>query len=159
MASHNAELRKARYDLALRLGYSAKEARAMRDRSAETIRANVQTTRNDLESTPVANRPVEVRNRLETLREWQRGQLRNITESRADITPQRSKEDEWAQWSKRGGEGFPTYLLDEISFYNIDAGEPEFSSYGYRIMYARYVLGYDEADALDFAEYVEDAVI
>lgn len=156
--SRRSEIRKARYDLAISLGYSTTEARAMRDRSAETIRANVQSTRLMLERTDITRRPPETVERLRTLRQWQREQTSDVGSSRVNITPKRTREDEWSLWSSKD-HGFPTAILDEIDLYNAAAGEPEFSSHGFRVMYARYVLGYDEDDALEFAEYVEDSVI
>ena len=158
MPSKRAEIRKARYDLAIELGFSVSDARAMRDRSAETIRQNVQTERLRLERTDITRRDMKTVDRLKTLRQWQRKDNTAFRESRVDITPRSSREDEWSNWSSKGG-SFPTSILDEIDFYNRESGEPEFSSHGFRVMYARYVLGYDEDDALEFAEYIEDSVI
>lgn len=158
MPSDRSELRKARYDLAISLGFSVPEARAMRDRSAETIRQNVQTERLRLERSDITRRTPETTQRLRNLRQWQREQTSDITESRINITPRSTREDEWSEWSKKTN-GFPTAILDDIDAYNSLAGEPSFSSHGFRVMYARYVLGYQEDDALEFAEYVEDSVI
>lgn len=153
--AHNPELRKARYDLAIRLGFSASEARAMRDHSAEHIRSQVQETELRLEHTAIRYRTVEQQTRLATIQRYIY-QESETPARRAEIEPYSSRKDNWSEWS---GNQFPQAMMNRIIAANTSAGMPDFSSFGFRVVYAEYVEGYDEDDALDYADYEEDAVI
>jgi hypothetical protein len=152
------ELRKQRWDLARSLKFNHIEARQMRDWSADRIRNQVRETRRELTAIPSNQRSESQSNRITDLRRFERRQNTDI-QYRADIESMPDRQDNWREWSAKDGPGFPAKFARDILALNESQGLPEFASFGYRVMYASYVLDYEDNEAMDFAEYAADEVL
>lgn len=136
------ELRRTRYRLLTGLGYSAQDARRLRDQSHLHIEQNITRTERRLARRPAIDRSPEQQRRLRAIRDHKR-QLRTEpaeTRSRTESKPTRVRN--FSEWSR--DRNFPPDMLQMVRRINREAGRRPNASYGFRILYHIYVTGETE---------------
>lgn len=143
--AHDATLRKARYDQLRALGYSSKEATRFRDRSADSIDAEVASRQKRIAKKPVAKRTSQESFQLTRIREYRRERREQPTVSREPIESRESRQEQFSSWT--GRRNFPPRIVRYIAEINHAAGLDPLESYGFRVFYWQYVNGYTEREA------------
>jgi hypothetical protein len=154
------ERRRINYSYYRQLGYSARDARRLRDISptrTETVLR--QTQRRITRKTPRRRTPQEIA-LLTNIRIVRReGRIRpdifapreipeEIPEDIADFVrgvgngTREQRLDNFRRWSSR--EGFPPAILDFIMEINMQNNRPAMASFGFRVFYRIYVLGWHD---------------
>lgn len=124
------EIRRARYAQARRLGYTRAEAKKVADRP----RAEPKIVSLRSENVKRRERYAEAR------REGASPGEARVIRSGGD------KRRSWSRWSNVFGDGFPDFIDERIVEANRRGGQPDHARYGYRRVYARYVLGVKDDD-------------
>jgi hypothetical protein len=132
-----------RYQELIRLGYSAKEARRLRDRSGENIDKQIVTTTRQLARIPAEDRSPQVQQRLRALRDRQRVTREQPEIGRGRLESRARRIKNFSEWSKN--RNFPAEVLRRINEINRKAGRRRGSDYGYRVWYHMYVNRETEA--------------
>lgn len=150
MANRN-ELRVSRYKYLTSLGYTAKQARRLRDLSTQNIVANITDRVTEARIVPFERRS-----------QSQRKLLTGIEVSRSDsvvltdrselqrISRTSDRRELFSLYSKR--RGFPVKYLKIIHQINKSVGLSLNNSYGYRVFYHEFVEGLNRSDARAITE-------
>lgn len=135
MPESRADRRKARYDYLISLGFSATEARKMRDHSGRHIERNVKQERKRIKRKKPTNRlPIE----KFRLRAIENSQSKTTLEARERrFMSAGDRRSNFSLWS--GNTGFPPWALKRIAAYNKAKRKSKFNSFGYRRFYYWYV--------------------
>jgi hypothetical protein len=141
----DATLRKARYDQLQALGYSSADASRLRDRSADSIDADIAARQKRISKKPAAKRTASESFQIERIREYRRERREQPTVSREPIESRESRLAQFSDWSVR--RDFPPRIIRYIAEINHAAGNDELDSYGFRVFYHQYVNGYTERKA------------
>ncbi len=140
MARH--EKRVERYNYLITLGFTASEARAMRDRSGGRIDAQLNERRKNLERTESVDRNERERQQLTRLRASRR---EGRVSRDGKILKQHDRQENFEMWS--GFAGFPADMAAIAQDINDARGEDENDSFGYRQLYHMYVEREDMEEA------------
>lgn len=142
MASRS-QRRQERYQLLRRLGYSATDARRLRDRSGDNIDTDISRTERRLARTPAEDRSEQTQARLRTIRDYKRERRTMPAEARSKVESRSQRVRNFREWSV--SRDFPPGVVAEIQRINREAGFGPFNSYGFRVWYHMYVNRESEA--------------
>lgn len=144
------EVRRERYGELIRLGFTPKEARRLRDRSGDNIQAEIKQERRRIVKKSVSKRaPIEQR-KLAAIRE--RDSRLTVTQRSQRLEPKTVRSKNFSKWSNKYGEGFPADRQLEIEAFNERAGKSKYDKFGYRMYYYRYVERVPVGEAMIFAQ-------
>jgi hypothetical protein len=134
-----------RYKELTRLGYSATEARRLRDHSGENIDKQIVTTTRQLARIPAEDRSPQVQRRLRILRDQQTVRRTEPEKILGRYRSRNRRIRDFSEWSKN--RNFPPEVLKRIRDINRRARKrnPRFNDYGFRIWYHMYVNRESEA--------------
>jgi hypothetical protein len=125
--------RKARYKYLVDLGFSAKEARRLRDQSGLRIESRVDRERRRISKKPIDKRTETENIRLAAIRS---DDAPNIDQRQRRFMSRSERHQNFKDWS---GTEFPQWAKDRIIAYNKSAGLPPIHSFGYRRFFFHYV--------------------
>lgn len=140
------ELRQERYSYARQLGFSAKEARQMRDWSAERINQRITTEQRQLSRISRARRTEEQQRRLEQIRRARRQEQTDPARQPTQIQTRQQRLNQFREWSRT--RRFPENVRQYVANVNLESGRDPNDSYGFRVFYWRYVFDMPEVQAI-----------
>lgn len=142
------EKRLERYRELRALGFSAEDARRLRDRSGRNIQLEVAS-----EQRRISRKPQRARTPEETFR-LRRIQDRNVSATRiqqeARLNTRRERWMRFSEWSKAGV--FPRQYISRIRQINIRAGRDAYDGYGFRQFYFEYVERLSREESIELAD-------
>lgn len=139
MPRSRAQVRKDRYALADRLGFTVKEKRRMRDLSDEKFNRLVINAERRLRRVEPIDRSPRVQQRLRALQDYRRERKETpekvlvVTETKA------TRINNYSKWSRE--KDFPPDIVLRIIKINKASGRDPLDAYGFRIWYHIYVTG------------------
>lgn len=144
--------RKERYRELRTLGFSATEARRLRDTSGDTINTEVTSAQRRISRKPQQLRTSEEVFRLERIRNYKRSKFTR----RIRVDSRQARWERFSKWSKAGV--FPKELRARIVRINQAAGLGANDGFGYRQFYYEYVERLSREDATQFADRADSGI-
>lgn len=139
-------LRVSRYQTLRSLGYTAAEARRLRDNSSAKIDSSITQRQEGLQRIPAKRRTRFEKVQLENIRQYRQ---QPVT-SRTVISTSSSRLEQFREWT--GKRDFPVDILRYISSINRSKGLGPRNSYGFRVFYHEFVNGNSHSLALQVGE-------
>lgn len=142
----NPNLRESRYKILRSAGFTATEARKLRDRKPATVEAALNERQASIKRIPTRRRTKMERENLASIKQHKS----DVVESRTAISTRSDRLEQFSTWST--AEGFPDDVLKYIRKINRAAGKRPRNSYGYRVFYHEFVFGRSRQVAMEVVE-------
>lgn len=130
------QIRKDRYALADRLGFTVEEKRRMRDLSDEKFNRLAVNAERRLRRIEPIDRSPRVQQRLRALQDYRRERREEPVKVRKITEPKSVRKNNFNRWSKE--RNFPAWARREIRDINRAAGFGPMNSYGFRVWFYIY---------------------
>ena len=146
MPESRQSVRKSRYQTLRSLGYTAADARRLRDNRATKIDSSISTRQESLERIPSKRRTKFEKVQLQNIREYRK----QTVASRTAISTRSTRLEQFRDWTSR--REFPTDVLRYVAAINKTYGVGPRNSYGFRVFYHEFVNGNSHSLALQVGE-------
>lgn len=147
-----ADKRKERYRELRNLGFSAPEARRLRDTSGDTIDSEITVKQRRISRKPQQLRSSEEQFTLDRIRNYRRGGFSR----RSRVDSRRARWERFSKWSEAGV--FPKSFRARIVQINQSNGLLANDGFGYRQFYYEYVERLSREDASQFSDRADSGV-